>query len=162
MCYPAHPLDAPMSLFHSSTGRPVGLLGLQALRPHERHDEAAAQRLAARIAACGLWTTPIAVEPSLHVILDGHHRWHAAKLLALSHVPAVIVAYDDPGVTLDSWRAGETISARRVLDSAVSGTLLPVRTTRHAFAPEIGLIDLPLAVLARRGPIAPTVTAASA
>ncbi|HKV00185.1 MAG TPA: ParB N-terminal domain-containing protein [Vineibacter sp.] len=138
------------------------LLGLHALRPHESHDEAAAQRLAARIAACGFWTTPIAVEPTLHVILDGHHRWRAAHLLALSYVPAVVVSYDDPGITLGSWRADEAVSPNRVLDCAASGALLPIRTSRHSFAPEIGLINLPIAVLARQGPISRTVAAASA
>lgn len=131
-------------LTFTSTGRKTFLCRIAALIPHECHDEAAAHRLAERIASGGIWTAPVAVEQVSGVVLDGHHRRRAAQLLGLAAVPVMPVEYGDPGLELAAWRVGETWSPEVVLQRARAGTLLPYKTTRHIFSPPIGEITVSL------------------
>jgi hypothetical protein len=118
--------------------------------PHEMHDPNRATALAAQIEAHGVWTMPLLVEVSNLVILDGHHRWEAAKRLALAAVPAVLIAYGDPRLSLVSWRERERWSPKDVIARALSGELCPVKTTRHRLQPSLRPIAICLADL-RRG-----------
>ena len=47
---------------------------------------------------------PIIVDRESMVILDGHHKWTAAKSLGLARVPVIMVDYlVDEGVLVDVW-----------------------------------------------------------
>jgi hypothetical protein len=130
--------------FRTSAGDEVLLLPPSLIRPHERHDEAFALALAAKIAREALWTSPLVVEAQDFVLLDGHHRLRAAQLLDLASVPVVVIAYDDPRITLVPWRVKESWSRDAVIEHARAGRLLPPKTTRHVLDPEIGETAIPL------------------
>ena len=47
---------------------------------------------------------PIIVDRESMVILDGHHKWTAAKSLGLARVPVIMIDYlVDEGVLVDVW-----------------------------------------------------------
>lgn len=122
----------------------VSLLPIGALLPHEAYDAGHADEVAAQLRTSGIWRTPLLVEKQHLIILDGHHRFEAAKRLGLTHVPAVLIAYGDHRLTLSSWRTGEKWTAQHIIARAVSGHLCPIKTTRHIMNPPIEKIAIPL------------------
>lgn len=106
------------------------------LLPHEHHDPVRAQALAREMQASGFWMKPLLVEANHRIILDGHHRREAARQLGLRAVPAFLIRYDDPRLTLTAWRAGEEWSREDVIARALAGDLCPIKTTRHRLHPE--------------------------
>ncbi len=140
--------DAPaVSVAWTRTGHVVQLLPLDRILPHEHIDSAAAISLSGAIAQAGVVTDPLVVEVASRVLLDGHHRLDALRRLGAVRAPCVLIAYDAPGLRLDGWRAEWPVDRDRVLQAARSGRLLPVKTSRHRFDPDIGGVDIPLAWL---------------
>lgn len=139
-----------MTELHAAAGRDlVALLPRNGLLPHEQHDPDRARDLTAEIEACGLWTAPLLVERQHLIILDGHHRWEAAKCLGLTAVPAVLISYGDPRLSLTSWRPEERWVPRDVIACALTGNLFPVKTTRHILRPACDTVAVRLADLRR-------------
>jgi len=114
--------------------RDIALLSPAGLRPHEDHDRAHAESLVQAISSRGVWTTPIIVDRHTGIILDGHHRFVAAKKLGLELIPAIVVDYPDPEISVSSWRPDVEIKHSDVLRAGRSGRLLPRKTSRHAFS----------------------------
>jgi ParB-like chromosome segregation protein Spo0J len=85
--------------------RELKLLSLDRIQETEEHDFIRANQLADAIRELGFWTVPIAIEHSMLAIMDGHHRFNAAKLLNLARVPCVLMDYEKSGVTLRSWQS---------------------------------------------------------
>lgn len=136
------------TLILTMAARPaVSLLPIHSLLPHEEHDPQHAGEVASQLKENGLWRTPLLVERQHLIILDGHHRFEAAKRLGLTHVPAMLIAYGDPRLSLSSWRAGEKWMAQDIISRALSGRLCPIKTTRHKMHPPIEKIAIPLAHL---------------
>jgi ParB-like chromosome segregation protein Spo0J len=122
-------------------------LELARLRPTERVDAAHGGRIAEEMRRAGVQRRPVLVERHTLAILDGHHRFHAAQALGLRFISAVLIAYDDPRLTLGSWT--ERIFTREeVLGAARSGVLLPAKSTRHILTPPLPESPVPLADLA--------------
>lgn len=95
----------------------------------------------------GAQRRPVLVERRTFAILDGHHRFHAAKALGLAFVNAVVIDYDDPRLTLASWTE-RSFTPQDVRAAAESGELLPVKSTRHILNPP--LADDPVTLLELR------------
>ena len=90
---------------------------------------------------------PIIVDRESMVILDGHHKWTAAKSLGLARVPVIMVDYlVDEGVLVDVWPdcGKESITKTEVLEMGVSGDVFPPKTSRHTLPFEIPSIGIPL------------------
>eukprot|EP01037_Dinobryon_pediforme_P007665 gene7665-7726_t len=109
----------------------VFLIDINRPRPTEEVDPNLVEALVASIKATGLWSHPILIDENSGAIMDGHHRFAAAKRLGLAVVPAVLTSYDNPHIHLESWRQGLHFSAQDVLERARSGHLLPQKSTRH-------------------------------
>lgn len=93
---------------------------------------------------------PIIVDRGSMVILDGHHKWTAAKSLGLTRVPAILVDYlNDEGVLVDVWPdcGKESITKTEVLEMGVSGDVFPPKTSRHTLPFKIPSIRIPLSEL---------------
>lgn len=107
------------------------------LRASEEVDPADVERLAAHIAQAGLWTTPIPIERSTGIIMDGNHRWHAARLLRLTLMPCIPLDYGDPRVRIQRWGDGSDFPVTDIHATLSSGRVLPYKSTRHLFAPPL-------------------------
>ena len=123
------------------------LVSLDKLRETEEHNSISALQLANRIKDIGLWTVPIAIEYSTHGIMDGHHRFNAARSLNFTRVPCVLLDYKTSGVKLTSWRTDWDASVEDIFTKIKQSKKFPYKTTRHIFDPEIEEISVPISLL---------------
>ena len=93
---------------------------------------------------------PIIVDRESMVILDGHHKWTAAKSLGLARVPVIMVDYlIDESVLVDVWPdcGKESVTKTEVLEMGASGDVFPPKTSRHTLPFKIPSIRIPLSEL---------------
>tara|TARA_B100001564_G_scaffold112167_1_gene93086 strand:- start:302 stop:742 length:441 start_codon:yes stop_codon:yes gene_type:complete len=90
---------------------------------------------------------PIIADNQTNVILDGHHKWNAAKQFGLSKVPTIFVDYfNDSGVQVDVWPecGKESITKEEVIKMGLSKNVFPPKTSKHSFDFEIPSLSIPL------------------
>lgn len=131
----------------SAGGYAVVLVDTDRLKPTELVHEERVRKLMTKIRKHGIWRVPILVEATVHAIMDGHHRYTAACRLGLKRVPAVVLAYGDPRLTLTSWN-GETYVPDDVIEAARSGRTMPQKSTRHILEPGLSTVRYTLDALA--------------
>jgi len=114
------------------------ILDIEKLRPHERTKPELLERLLEAIRAEGFLRRPVLVEDEHFVILDGHHRYEALRLLGCVRIPVYLVHYDDPAIGLTTWPEAvvATVTKAEVLARGRQGDLFPPKTTRHLFPEE--------------------------
>lgn len=125
----------------------IQLLPLDAIKKHEEHDADYALQLSRTILLDGALLQPVVVEERSFTLLDGHHRVAALMSLNCRYAPCVLLHYDDPRITLDSWRPNQSVTRDMVLGAAAHGQLLPQKTSRHRFTPDLGKISVGLNAL---------------
>jgi ParB-like chromosome segregation protein Spo0J len=130
------------------SGYGTSRLAIAQLKPTEEVDAAHVRAVAADMERDGVQRCPILVERQTMAILDGHHRFRAAQMLGLAAINAVLIGYDDPRLTLASWRE-VSYSRDDVLRAAASGALLPAKSTRHILNPAVQDMPVPLGDLSR-------------
>jgi L-serine kinase (ADP) len=133
-----------LNVYFTTTGRPVILMPMTLVRPHENHNPDHAADLCASMLAEGVFTHPICLESKSLTILDGHHRFRAAETLGFTYIPSVLVDYWADDVSVSGWREGETVTRELVLNAARLGQFLPIKTSRHTFLKPIGESNIPL------------------
>ncbi|NOT35021.1 MAG: ParB N-terminal domain-containing protein [Candidatus Eisenbacteria bacterium] len=115
---------------------------VDALVPHEKHDEQRAQPLIQRMREQGVLKNPPIVSPldaggSRFVVLDGANRTTAARVAALPHLVVQVVDYDDESLELSTWHHAlvgvEAERIRQLLDQ-VPGLSVSAETPLHAHA----------------------------
>ena len=78
------------------------------------------------------FTTPIIVDKKTNLIIDGHHRFFAAKSLKFQKIPVFLVNYLQRKITVKENNAeGKTISKKKIIKFSKSNTLLPKKSTFH-------------------------------
>ena len=123
----------------------VTLIPVGDLRAHEEIKPNHLRRMIDKLRTQGHYHKPILVDRDSGCILDGHHRWTAAKALELSRVPAIELDYlEDDRIEVDVWptAALETISKEDVLSMAASEEVFPAKTSRHTVRFEIPRIEV--------------------
>jgi hypothetical protein len=128
----------------TTNGYRVQLLPIDALRMHEEHDPDYALALSGVIRSDGIISRPVVVEERTMTLLDGHHRVAALTSLGCRYAPCILLDYDDPRITLDSWQPAQSVCRAAVLHAAIHGPLLPPKTSRHRFTPDLGEISIGL------------------
>ena len=127
----------------------VVLVETVSLRGHEEVIPDNLETRTAKLLSKGFYK-PIIVDRESMVILDGHHKWTAAKSLGLARVPVIMVDYlVDEGVLVDVWPdcGKESITKTEVLEMGVSGDVFPPKTSRHTLPFKIPSISIPLSDL---------------
>ena len=121
-------------------------LELSTLQPHEHIDVPAAQKLARQILAEGIVRQPLLVAEGSHVILDGHHRFHALQaVLKTRYAPCVMADYSDTAqIDVAPWRTDFPVSRADVLHAAETKNLLPIKSSRHSAHFQIDPCDVRL------------------
>jgi hypothetical protein len=126
--------------------RVVILAELKALKEHEEIIENNLNIRIKKIKKRGFYK-PIIVDIQTNVILDGHHKWNAAKEFGISKVPTIFVDYfNDSGVQVDVWpESGKgSITKEEVIEMGLSEYVFPPKTSKHSFDFEIPSISIPL------------------
>ena len=127
----------------------VVLVETVSLRGHEEVIPDNLETRTAKLLSKGFYK-PIVVDRGSMVILDGHHKWTAAKSLGLARVPVIMVDYlIDESVLVDVWPdcGKESVTKTEVLEMGVSGDVFPPKTSRHTLPFKIPSIRIPLSEL---------------
>ena len=140
----------------------ITLIALENLRPTEEYSPSHADNLRAEIEITGVWTHPLLVDRDHFALMDGHHRYHAARALGLTAVPGILLSYDDPAVELKSWHPGESYTPEMIWEICRSGALLPMKSTRHIIHALLPFSRVPLDQLRGDARLGEAVTPAAA
>lgn len=62
------------------------------------------------------------------IIIDGHHRYHALKLLGIKKVPVTLINYDS--IDIRAYFDNRILKSQ-VLDIVIANKLLPPKSTKH-------------------------------
>ena len=127
----------------------IEILDISSLRGHEEVIPSNLESRTAKLLKRGFYK-PIIADRSSLVILDGHHKWTAARDLGLARVPVLLVGYlVDGGVEVDVWPdcGKDSITKQEVLEMGMSGDLFPPKTSRHTLPFNIPSISIPLSDL---------------
>lgn len=120
----------------------VVLYPLTLIRPSEEVNKQHVDYLADEITRCKRWTTPVPIERQTGIIMDGNHRYQAAKILGLSCIPCVRFDYSDKRVSVFHWSSGELFCPKTIRQHIVDdGMIFPYKTTRHRFAPPLPEVE---------------------
>lgn len=110
----------------------ISAIDIALLKPHEAFDPVHVNNLVRIINFDNVWTSFVLIDLSRFIILDGHHRFAAAKLLGLRRVPCFCVDYDDDSVIVESWRADLQVTKGDVVHAAVTNSLMEIKTSKHS------------------------------
>ena len=123
------------------------LIKLADLIETEEHDPDESSGLAKKILLEKFWTVPVVIEINSNAIMDGHHRYNAAKILGFSRIPCIRKDYNSNEVRLLSWRANKKITVKDIYEKINKKKKFPYKTTRHIFTPSIEEIKIPIELL---------------
>lgn len=112
---------------------------IEGLRDHEEVELERVRSLASEIQQRRR-VAPLLVEKTHHVILDGHHRKEALKLLGFRKVPCVRVDYAH--IRLEHRRSDLSPTKEQVIERALRGERFPPKTTRHTHDLQIDEVGL--------------------
>ena len=120
-----------------ATERTIAFVDVASLSAIEGHGPKRVLWLKNKIETEGLWTVPLKVEKTKHLVMDGHHRFEVAKAMGLRRVPAELFTYDE--VEVWSLRPKIEVTGEIILRNYGEGVIFPYKTAKHGF-PE-GAID---------------------
>ncbi len=123
----------------------------ETLKDHEEVIPSNLEKRVSKMMSKGFYK-PIVIDNDSKVILDGHHKWTAAKLLDLDLVPVIIVDYlQDDTVLVDIWPESgrQHITKEEVLKMGISDMVFPPKTSRHIFPFTLPSFSKPLDDLRR-------------
>jgi ABC-type enterochelin transport system ATPase subunit len=105
------------------------------LKIHEEVKDDYLRELAATIERDGCVKVPIVADDTHYVILDGHHRIEALRLLGCKKAPVYLVDYSDSDVIVDVWPGAvvKEVKKEEVIERGLNGDLFPPKTTKHVF-----------------------------
>lgn len=128
----------------------ISFVDVDSLRPHERIRPKRVAKTLAKIIRRGFFHKPVLVDRRSGTILDGHHKWTAARALGLRRLPAVLVDYlRDERIILTAWEPDRTPRLRKadVVAHGRNGVPFPPKTSRHVLPAPLPRIRVPLGAL---------------
>jgi len=153
-------VNDPTSYFHKFKNRDplssprkmhIELVPITWLKAHEEVvSNARVNALLAVTLEWNAYTKPLLVDQVTGAILDGHHRYEVGKRLALNRLPVVMVDYlGDPSIEVDVWPGCGRfhLTKRDVIHMSLSDSVFPPKTSRHRFADDMPVCNVPLVQL---------------
>lgn len=126
----------------------ASLVPIAWLKAHEEYDEARVKQVLDQFRTTGVVDYAVVADAATGTVVDGHHRLEALRRLHAYVVPALLIDYKDPKITIRAWREHETAPTKEdVIRMAAAGKLYPPKTTRHDFVRVIDAVNVPLAML---------------
>jgi hypothetical protein len=114
---------------HSEEAPELMFLPPEMLKPTEEIIPSHLRELTAQMLASSQWQTPILVERSTLIIMDGHHRRAFALEQKFARVPCILLSYSH--VLLESRRKDLLVTPAEVISRGLKGKLYPPKSTRH-------------------------------
>ena len=122
----------------------IKLIPITTLKPHEKTSAKRTQKLLKQIKNDGYLYKPILIDKKTRIILDGHHRCKILKTLGYKKIPAYAIHYQSPLIKVLPRSKKIPVSKRSVVKSALEGTLLPYKSTRHLLKRRLPTINIKL------------------
>jgi uncharacterized protein (DUF1015 family) len=79
-----------------------------------------------------------------HIIIDGHHRYHALKKLGLSKVPVTFVNYQSESIKA---YFDDRLLKNDIIEIVKKGNLLPPKSSKHVIWDERKKVYMPILML---------------
>ena len=95
--------DSPILVIKGPIELRIELVDLYALRHHEELIPELLRELTDEIEKDGYLKHPVIVDEKTLVVIDGSHRIEALKALGCRHIPACLVKYEDPKISVGCW-----------------------------------------------------------
>jgi len=109
----------------------ICLADISSLKAHERIDSIRLKALKDEIYFDGIIKKPIVVDEKTNVIIDGHHRVEALKLLGCMRIPVCYVDYTRDEINLKSTARNMKITKDKVIEAALSNNPFNPKSTWH-------------------------------
>ncbi len=111
----------------------ISLVSINTLKTHENVTMQRVRQIAREITAKKIVINPVVADRKTKVILDGHHRVAALKLMGAKFAPVYLVDYKSEAVRVYLRRKNllSLILKKQILSAGRSGGNFPIKTTRH-------------------------------
>jgi len=109
----------------------ICLADISSLKAHEQTDSIRLKALKDEIYFDGIIKKPIVVDEKTNVIIDGHHRVEALKLLGCMRIPVCYVDYMCDKIDLKSTVKDAKITKDRVIEAALNNNPFNPKSTWH-------------------------------
>jgi hypothetical protein len=110
----------------------VTVLDIGLLKNHEEVNHKYLKDFTLKIRKDGCIKNPVVVENKHFIILDGHHRVAALKILKANKVPVILVTYQSKNVRVFLRRdLGIKNIKKAVISCVLAKKMFPEKTTRH-------------------------------
>lgn len=123
------------------------LVDICLLKPHEMIMKSHLDELVEEIRKDGYIKDPIIIDKNTMIILDGHHRFNALKIMKLKLCPVYMVDYKSNKIIVGCWRSGERITKEQVIAAGISQRLMTPKSSKHKVPGRPKSLMIPLAVL---------------
>ncbi|MEM1586626.1 MAG: ParB N-terminal domain-containing protein [Candidatus Bathyarchaeia archaeon] len=109
----------------------IRLVNISDLKSHESTDSVRLKSLKEEIYSDGVLKRPIVIDDKTKIIIDGHHRVEALRLLGCTRIPACCVDYTCDKIGLKSNLKNIEITKDKVMEAALNGCLFNPKSTWH-------------------------------
>jgi len=109
----------------------ICLVDISSLKAHERTDSFRLKALKDEIWSDGFLKRPIVVDEKTNVIIDGHHRVEALRLLGCVKIPVCYVDYMCDKIGLKAMVKNIEITKDKVIEAALNNNLFDPKSTCH-------------------------------
>ena len=122
----------PYTIYHEKLSLHLKIVDINSLFLHEETIPEMLENLAAEIRMDETLRHPVIVDKESFVVLDGMHRVAALKLLSCRRIPACLVNYKSPSISVGAWYRTITAANNYSIDKMpVSYTHLTLPTTER-------------------------------
>ncbi|RLI26217.1 hypothetical protein DRO57_01745 [Candidatus Bathyarchaeota archaeon] len=111
--------------------RKFAITPIEVLKPHEDVDPHRLSSLTREIGSDGVLKRPIVADHRTNVVLDGHHRLQALKLLGCRLIPVIYVDYRDSRIIVKTYRESIELTKDIIVEAGLKGHLFPPKTSKH-------------------------------
>ena len=122
----------------------IKIIPIADLKPHEEIIPENLEKVKEKIREKGYLINPIIIDQDNFVILDGHHRAKALKLLGYKNIPAYAVDYFDKDIKVFQRRPEIPISKEIIIKKALAGEVFPCKTSKHQIPKRPMRMNIPL------------------
>lgn len=112
-------------------GKSIDRIKVQELNPHEEIIEENLKKILTSLKIEKQLREPVIIDENTKVILDGHHRVKAFKILGIRTIPCRLVNYRSEKIKLRPNK-NEEISKDQVIEKGLSNEVFPPKTTNHS------------------------------
>ncbi|MEM2273217.1 MAG: ParB N-terminal domain-containing protein, partial [Candidatus Bathyarchaeia archaeon] len=117
----------------------IRLVNISDLKSHESTDSIKLKSLKDEIFSDGVLKRPIVIDDKTKVIIDGHHRVEALRLLGCTRIPACCVDYTCNKIGLKSNLENIEITKDKVIGAALNNCPFGPKSTWHYIKFENGI-----------------------